>query len=45
VERNKAIIVFPSSARFLWWLHRLNPNALDRPNVESLKGFRKIRRE
>ena len=45
VERNKAIIVFPFSARFLWWLHRLNPNALDRPNLESIKSFRKIRRE
>jgi hypothetical protein len=45
VKRNKAIIVFPFSARFLWWLYRLNPNALDRPNLESIKGFRKIRRD
>jgi len=45
VERNKAIIVFPFSARFLWWIHRLNPNAMERPNLESIKGFRKIRRE
>ena len=45
VERNKAIIVFPFSARLLWWLHRLNPNLLDRPSQESIKAFRKIRRE
>lgn len=25
VARNRAIIVFPFHARFLWWLHRLNP--------------------
>ena len=44
VERNKAIIVFPFHARFLWWLHRLNPDAMDRPNKEAIKAFRKIRR-
>jgi short-subunit dehydrogenase len=45
VERNKAIIVFPLHARFMWWLQRINPNAMDRPNQEAIKAFRKIRRE
>jgi NAD(P)-dependent dehydrogenase (short-subunit alcohol dehydrogenase family) len=26
VERNQAIIVFPWSARLVWWLHRLSPD-------------------
>lgn len=26
VARNRAIIVLPFHARFLWWLHRLNPS-------------------
>jgi len=45
LERNKAIIVFPFHARFMWWLQRLNPNAMDLPNREAIKSFRKIRRE
>ncbi len=44
VERNKGIIVFPFHARILWLLHRLNPDSMDRANVENLKGFRKIRK-
>jgi short-subunit dehydrogenase len=28
VAKNKANIVFPSYARALWWLHRLNPSLL-----------------
>jgi hypothetical protein len=26
VARNRAIIVFPFHARFLWWLHRMSPS-------------------
>ena len=26
VARNRAIIVFPFLARYLWWLHRINPS-------------------
>ncbi len=45
VERNKAIIVFPFHARFMWWLQRIHPNAMDLMNKEAIKGFRKIRHE
>lgn len=30
VERNKAIIIVPSSARALWYLHRISPGLVDR---------------
>ena len=30
VERNRAIIVFPFSARVLWWVYRICPNLLSR---------------
>jgi hypothetical protein len=26
VARNRAIIVFPFLARYLWWLHRISPS-------------------
>jgi len=26
VARNRAIIIFPFHARFLWWLHRMSPS-------------------
>jgi len=29
VARNKAIIVFPFLARYLWWLHRISPSISD----------------
>ena len=45
VERNKGIIVFPSYARVLWRLQRLNPNSMDMANRSMLRKFRKIRRE
>ena len=45
VERNKAIIVFPFHARFMWWLQRIHPNAMDLMNREAIKAFRKIRHE
>jgi len=44
VARNQAIIVFPSSARVLWRLHRLNPNSMDMANRSIVRKFRKIRR-
>ena len=44
VERNKGIIVFPFHARFMWWLQRIHPNAMDLMNKEAIKAFRKIRR-
>ena len=29
VARNRAIIVFPFLARYLWWLHRISPSISD----------------
>ncbi len=45
VERNKGIMVFPFHARFMWWLQRIHPNAMDLMNREAIKAFRKIRRD
>jgi short-subunit dehydrogenase len=45
VDQNKGIIVFPSHARLLWWLQRLNPNSLQMANRSMMKKFRTIRRE
>ncbi len=46
VERNKAIIVFPFFARFLWWIHRINPGLIRKMNMSFMKAFRrKIREE
>jgi len=44
VANNRAIIVFPFHARVLWFLYRLNPDAMDRANRSMMKNFRKIRR-
>ncbi len=43
VARNKAIIVFPFSAKVLWWLFRINPSILNPFNKGGLKQLRKLR--
>ncbi len=45
VEKNKSIINFPFSARFLWWLHRLHPSSLSPLLSKSVRDFRANRVE
>lgn len=45
VERNRAIIVFPFYARFLWWLARINPGLLSPLTKKTVDDFRKSRRD
>lgn len=40
VGRNRAIIVFPASARVLWWLSRIHPGLLGLFQRRVLKGLR-----
>ncbi|NTW76215.1 MAG: SDR family oxidoreductase [Syntrophaceae bacterium] len=44
VERNKAIIVFPMLARFLWCLYRLSPNLLLSFGRKFMRDFRRRHR-
>lgn len=43
VERNRAVIVFPFYARFLWWLMRLHPALAGVVHRRSVRDFRKVR--
>ena len=43
VERNKAVIIFPFYARFIWWLYRINPSLFRFGSKKSIRDFRKIR--
>ena len=43
VERNEAIIVFPSHALWLWRLSRLRPSLLNGIGSKMVRDFRKIR--
>lgn len=43
VERNRAIIVFPFYARFLWWLSRINPSLLSPLSRKTVNDFRRTR--
>jgi NAD(P)-dependent dehydrogenase (short-subunit alcohol dehydrogenase family) len=45
VARNKAIIVFPFHARFLWWLAKYCPVILTQLWRKYLRDFRTIRRD
>ena len=40
VERNRAIIVFPLSARLIWWLQRLSPGLLFPFGRKLVRDFR-----
>ena len=43
IERNRAIIVFPLYARFLWWLNRLHVGLGSSLGRRALKDFRAAR--
>jgi len=43
VARNRAIIVFPSHARIMWWLYRLHPSILIPLGRKMIKDFRALR--
>jgi len=43
VERNRAIIIFPFHARFLWWLNRINFNLAFPLSLKIVRDFRKAR--
>lgn len=43
VERNRALIVFPFYARFLWWLARINPKLLAPLSRKTVNDFRRTR--
>jgi hypothetical protein len=45
VARNRAIIVFPFLARYLWWLHRISPTITDFIARMMTKGNRRYRVE
>lgn len=45
VERNRALIVFPFYARFLWWLARINPGLLSPLSRKTVNDFRRTRSE
>jgi short-subunit dehydrogenase len=43
VALNRAIIVFPSHARIMWWLYRLHPSILIPLGRKVIKDFRALR--
>jgi len=43
VARNRAIIVFPSHARIMWWLYRLHPSLLIPVGRKMIRDFRACR--
>lgn len=43
IVRNRAIIIFPFHARFLWWLNRLHPAICALLNRKRVKDFRVLR--
>jgi NAD(P)-dependent dehydrogenase (short-subunit alcohol dehydrogenase family) len=43
VKRNKAIIVFPFHAVFLWWLYRIHLAILTPLGLKGVKNFRDLR--
>jgi NAD(P)-dependent dehydrogenase (short-subunit alcohol dehydrogenase family) len=45
VARNRAIIVFPFLARYLWWLHRISPSITDFVARIMTEGNRRYRIE
>lgn len=43
VSRNKAMIVFPTHARLLWWCYRCCPGLLEPLLQRTIREFRKLR--
>lgn len=44
VERNRAIIVLPFYARFLWWLFRIHPGLAGLLSLKTIRDFRRVAR-
>ena len=42
VEKNRAIIIFPFLARFIWWLYRLSPSIFAPLSRKMLRDFEKL---
>jgi NAD(P)-dependent dehydrogenase (short-subunit alcohol dehydrogenase family) len=45
VARNRAVVVFPFYARFLWWLQRCAPGLVERLHRQTVRDFRKRGRD
>ena len=43
VIKNKAIIVFPTYAKILWWIYRLSPSLVKPLAVKLIRDLRKVR--
>ncbi len=43
VLRNQAVVVFPRSARLVWWLARLAPNTVSAFHRKTVNDFRAVR--
>ena len=43
VRRNQSMIIFPTHAKLLWWLYRLNPYLIELIGRKMIKNFRKSR--
>lgn len=43
VEKNTAIIVFPTYAKILWWLYRLHPGLIKPLALRLIRDLRKVR--
>jgi NAD(P)-dependent dehydrogenase (short-subunit alcohol dehydrogenase family) len=43
VERNEAMIVFPATARVLWWLYRMMPASMSSNQLAITRRFRRLR--
>lgn len=43
VTKNKAVIVFPSYAKILWWIYRLSPALVKPLALQLIRDLRKVR--
>ena len=43
VQKNKAIIIFPTYAKILWWLYRLSPALIKPLALRLVRDLRKVR--
>ena len=45
VIKNKAIIIFPTYAKILWWLYRISPILIKPLAMQLVRDLRKVRNE
>ena len=45
VIKNKAVIIFPTYAKILWWLYRLSPALIKPLAMQLVRDLRKVRNE